>query len=112
MVALALLPTLTTERSANVIIASTQVLLDGNYVHFAVMGHVDLHESLPKLLQTRDVTLFVTKCVYAELQQLGADFDESVDVASSFKFAKCSHKTPVSASECLTSLVGTSPLMT
>jgi len=84
-----------------------QVLIDGNFLNIACMCKVDLHDMLPKLLQTHLVVLFVTKCVLAELRSLGPDFDDTCQLANTMKFAKCKHKNPVSASECLQSLVGT-----
>lgn len=84
-----------------------QVLLDGNFLHIASMCKVDLPEMLPKLLQTHNLVLFVTKCVMAELRALGPDFDDTCAVANTMKFAKCKHKSPVSAAECIRSLVGT-----
>lgn len=81
-------------------------MLDGNFLHIAHICKVDLHDMLPKLLQTHELVLFVTKCVLAELRSLGPDFDDTCALANEMKFAKCSHKTPVTAAECLRSLVG------
>ncbi|KAJ3287676.1 rRNA-processing protein UTP23 [Rhizoclosmatium globosum] len=83
-----------------------QLLLDGNFIHVNQQMKMDPWTALPKVLQGQ-VKLFTTTCVLSELRSLGADFNATVQTAKKLERRRCGHETPVGASECLKSVIGT-----
>ncbi|KAJ3067370.1 hypothetical protein HDU98_009395 [Podochytrium sp. JEL0797] len=82
-----------------------QLLLDGNFIHVANLMKMDLWTNLAKVTQG-EVRLFTTTCVLSELRALGPDFATSVESAKAFERRRCNHDTPIAASECLKSIIG------
>mmetsp|Transcript_10429 Transcript_10429/g.36409 ORF Transcript_10429/g.36409 Transcript_10429/m.36409 type:complete len:309 (-) Transcript_10429:65-991(-) len=87
-----------------------KVLLDGNFIHIGLRTSAEIKRLLPSLLQERPdvVRLFVTPCILNELRSLGAEFGDTLAEARTFRVARCGHgDDPVSAAECIASLIGT-----
>ena len=78
--------------------------MDGNFCYAALKYKVHIKEQLPKALSATCKEL-VTRCVTEELRKLGDEFGGALFIARRFEMRRCGHTTPVSASECLASLV-------
>lgn len=52
------------------------------------------------------VVAFSTKCVSNELQEMGKEYSKTLVECRSLKLHKCSHDTPVPASQCLRDQIG------
>ena len=87
---------------------SPRAPVDGNFCHVALQYKIHIKEQLPKALSAVCKEQ-VTRCVMEELRRLGPDFSGALFIAKRFEMRRCSHKEPVSAAECLASLVGTLP---
>ncbi|KAJ3026345.1 UNVERIFIED_CONTAM: hypothetical protein HDU68_005790 [Siphonaria sp. JEL0065] len=83
-----------------------QLLLDGNFIHVANLMKMDTWTALPKVLQGQ-VKPFTTTCVLSELRALGDDFSSTVEAAKKLERRRCNHTTPIGATECLKSIIGT-----
>lgn len=82
-----------------------KVLLDGNFIHAAVLAkYPDATEQLVKLLGA-PCTTYTTKCVMHELRQLGGDFQATYRAARKYKLHHCEHEEGTSGAECLLSQV-------
>ncbi|KAI9344928.1 Fcf1-domain-containing protein [Obelidium mucronatum] len=83
-----------------------QLLLDGNFIHVANLMKMDTWTAIPKVLQGQ-VKPFTTTCVLSELRALGEDFSATVKAAQQLERRRCNHTTPIGATECLKSIIGT-----
>lgn len=75
-------------------------LLDGTFCQAALKNKINIQEQLPKYLAS-EVQIVVTKCILAELEMLGTSVYGAFAIAKQFTVAKCPHKEPRSASECI-----------
>lgn len=83
-----------------------KVVLDGNFINALLQTKTDATEALGKLLST-PVKAYTSRCVLAELRQLGPDFADAVAAARNYMVLRCGHEDdPRAPSECLTDLVG------
>ncbi|CAN9493001.1 unnamed protein product [Ophioblennius macclurei] len=82
-----------------------QILVDGTFCHVALKNKIQIKEQMPKYLMG-EVQLCTTSCCLKELQTLGSQLYGAKIILQKFQVRRCSHlKTPVSASECLLSLL-------
>lgn len=82
-----------------------QVLVDGTLIHASLQNHFPIQDLIPKTLLA-PALLVVTPCVIHELGQLGKSFSQSTFTAlKKYDRRQCRHATPISARECLQSLV-------
>lgn len=83
-----------------------QLLIDATFCQEALKSKVNLREQLPKYLDDLEVKLFTTACVITEAEALGRDVFGAMLIVKQFKAQKCGHeKEPISAAECLYSMV-------
>ncbi|KAJ7280503.1 hypothetical protein O6H91_Y371600 [Diphasiastrum complanatum] len=83
-----------------------KVLCDGNFLHFTLSQRLgSLQDALPSLLGAA-TKAFVTRCIIAELKQLGESFSGTLLAARRLEIAKCNHEPFKSASDCLGAMVG------
>ncbi|XP_014259610.1 rRNA-processing protein UTP23 homolog [Cimex lectularius] len=81
-----------------------QVLVDGTFCHVALKSKVNIKEQLPKYLG--DVKLLTTPCCVVETEKLGPTVYGAMLILKQFSVHLCGHKTPMSASKCLLSMLG------
>lgn len=81
-----------------------KLIMDGCFLHNAYK--VKFEELIRKLFQA-DVTIYITNCVRAELEQLGEKVADTLDAAKKLRVLKCGHKhSPLAPAECISKLVG------
>ncbi|KAI1280885.1 rRNA-processing protein UTP23 -like protein [Halotydeus destructor] len=81
------------------------VLIDGTFCQLALKNKVNLKEQIPNYLG-EEVKLMTTVCTVIETEKLGPALYGAMLVVKQFPVRKCGHeKNPVSASECLLSLL-------
>lgn len=84
-----------------------QVLVDGNFIHVAGLAGIPFTEAVPKVMQSWQTHLFVTRCVLEELKALGAEFASTLAAARRLPRQKCDHAHGTTAAQCIAKLVGT-----
>ncbi|KAL7829645.1 hypothetical protein AOLI_G00305300 [Acnodon oligacanthus] len=83
-----------------------QLLIDGTFCQAALKNKIQIKEQMPKYFMG-DVQLCSTNCALKELDSLSKDLYGAKVILQRFQMRRCKHsKEPVSASECLLSLVG------
>lgn len=87
-----------------------QVLIDGTFCFVALKDKLDIQDQLKKYLG-EEIKLLTTQCVVLETEKLGKTVFGAMLIIKKFPVHKCRHKDkPVSGSECLLSMVGSSNL--
>uniref|UniRef100_A0AAY4CCC9 rRNA-processing protein UTP23 homolog n=2 Tax=Denticeps clupeoides TaxID=299321 RepID=A0AAY4CCC9_9TELE len=82
-----------------------QILIDGTFCQAALKGKIQIKEQMPKYLMG-EVQLCTTSCALKELESLGKELCGAKFILRRFQTRKCAHaKEPVSASECLLSML-------
>lgn len=82
-----------------------QILVDGTFCQAALQNKINIKEQLPKYLDA-EIQLLTTECVLNELESLGGALYGALVIAKRFKTRKCGHREHVSATECVSHLVG------
>ena len=82
-----------------------QVIVDGNFLSACTTTKKDPYAAIHDIL-FGEIKLMTTYCVCVELRALGTDFVEIADEAKRMEKRRCTHTTPVSASECIKSIIG------
>jgi U3 small nucleolar RNA-associated protein 23 len=81
------------------------VLVDGTFCQAALKNKINLNEQIPKYL-CDTVKLLTTVCVVTETEKLGPVLYGASLIVKQFPVRKCGHeKKPISASQCLHSLM-------
>ncbi|XP_034237019.1 rRNA-processing protein UTP23 homolog [Thrips palmi] len=84
------------------------VLLDGTVCFVALKDKLDVQQQIKTYLGD-DVKMFTTPCVVIETEKLGKSVFGAMLIVKKFPIRYCEHKdNPVSGSECLLSMVGSS----
>jgi len=82
-----------------------QILIDATFCNAALNNKVNIAEQMPKYISD-EVKLLTTVCVVNETEKLSKALYGAMLVVKQFPVHKCGHeKNPISASECLFSLV-------
>ncbi len=81
-----------------------QVLVDASFLHMASMLPKAIQESMATIL-FGDVKLMTTNCVCNELKQGGREMKKTFYLAKGLEKRRCAHDVPVSAHECLMSVI-------
>ncbi|XP_034560814.1 rRNA-processing protein UTP23 homolog [Notolabrus celidotus] len=85
---------------------SFQILIDGTFCQAALKNKIQIKEQMPKYLMG-EVQLCTTNCALKELETLGKELYGAKLILQRFQSRRCAHlKNPVSASECLLSMLG------
>ncbi|KAH7712276.1 hypothetical protein AAVH_20363, partial [Aphelenchoides avenae] len=79
------------------------VLVDGTFSQAALQNKINLREQMPKYLG-EGVEMVTTKCVLAELEQLGSAVYGALVICKQFTVARCPHTPARTAAECLAHL--------
>ncbi|KAM9494091.1 rRNA-processing protein UTP23 homolog [Clarias gariepinus] len=82
-----------------------QILIDGTFCQAALKNKIQIKEQLPKYFMG-EVQLCTTKCALKELETLSKDLYGAKLILQRFQVRNCRHKEPVSASQCLLSMLG------
>ncbi|XP_057296768.1 rRNA-processing protein UTP23 homolog isoform X2 [Hydractinia symbiolongicarpus] len=82
-----------------------QILIDLTFCQFALMYKINIKEQIPKYIEGES-QLFTTKCILDEGKLLGPQLHGAHLVCKQFKLRKCTHNEPVSAQECIQSMIG------
>ncbi|XP_066531090.1 rRNA-processing protein UTP23 homolog [Hoplias malabaricus] len=83
-----------------------QILIDGTFCQAALKNKIQIKEQMPKYFMG-EVHLCTTNCALKELESLSKDLYGAKLILQRFQIRKCRHsKEPVSASECLLSMLG------
>ncbi|XP_015925974.1 rRNA-processing protein UTP23 homolog [Parasteatoda tepidariorum] len=83
-----------------------QILIDATFCNEALQCKLNIKEQVPKYLEDPNVKLFTTPCVIAEVEMLASEVYGAMLITKSFKARICGHeKNPVTASECLYSMI-------
>lgn len=83
-----------------------KVLCDGTFLHYLLTHKMGAPADPLSRLLSASCRPFTTRCVIAELKNLGDSFSGTVSVARKLDAAKCDHEPLKSASDCLKSLIG------
>lgn len=82
-----------------------QILIDGTFCQAALKNKIQIKEQMPKYLMG-EVQLCTTNCALKELETLGKELYGARIILQRFQVRRCAHfKSPVSASECLLSML-------
>ncbi|VDI63690.1 rRNA-processing protein UTP23 homolog [Mytilus edulis] len=81
------------------------VLIDGTFCKAALKFKVNISEQLPKYLEA-DTKMWTTQCVLDECEAFGSVLYGPLKVLKQFKLQPCNHKSTLSASKCITRLIG------
>lgn len=81
-----------------------QVLLDATFCQVALDNKVNIQEQIPKYLGG-ECKLLTTPCVIHESQSLGNALYGATLIIKQFSARKCDHEKPISATQCLLSMV-------
>ncbi|KAL7830504.1 hypothetical protein SRHO_G00316310 [Serrasalmus rhombeus] len=83
-----------------------QILIDGTFCQAALKNKIQIKEQMPKYFMG-EVQLCSTNCALKELDSLLKDLYGAKLILQRFQIRRCKHsKEPVSASQCLLSVVG------
>ncbi|CAJ0603549.1 unnamed protein product [Cylicocyclus nassatus] len=85
------------------IVPPFRVLVDGTFCNAALANKINLREQLPKYLNG-DVEVVTTKCVLAELENLGSPVYGALLICRQFTVDMCPHTPHRSPTECLAHL--------
>lgn len=82
-----------------------QILVDLTFCQFALNFKINIKEQVPKYIEG-DSQLYTTNCILEEGKLLGTPLYGAVLICKQFKLRKCGHDKPVSAQECIRSMIG------
>lgn len=83
-----------------------QILIDATFCNEALKCKLNIKEQVPKYLEDPNVRLFTTPCVIQEAEMLGPKVFGAMLIVKQFRAQICGHeKNPISASECLYSMI-------
>ena len=81
-----------------------QLIIDLTFCQAALQNRVQIKEQLKQYLDG-EINLFVTSCTLAEGKELGTMVHGAMVVAENFEIRKCNHEKPVTAVQCISSLM-------
>ncbi|MCD9644685.1 hypothetical protein HAX54_033097 [Datura stramonium] len=83
-----------------------KILCDGTFVHHLVVNRITPADTALTNILGATVKLFTTRCVLAELKNLGGSYRESLNAANNLITARCDHEERKSAVDCITEVIG------
>lgn len=83
-----------------------KILCDGTFVHHLVVNRITPADTALTNILGATVKLFTTRCVLAELKNLGGSYRESLNAANNLITARCDHEERRSAVDCITEVIG------
>ncbi|CAL0318431.1 unnamed protein product [Lupinus luteus] len=83
-----------------------RVLCDGTFVHHILVNRLTPADKALTNILTAPVKLYTTRCVLAELKQLGRSYSEALEAAQQLIIARCEHEKCAKADACIMELIG------